>query len=64
MVETKPDIDFATFVISYFTKNPSQQHTKVVITIIRYLKAIKIQCIMYSKKKRGDFIIKGYSDLY
>lgn len=38
MVETRPDIAFATSVASRFAKNPSHQHTEAVKTILRYLK--------------------------
>ena len=38
MVETRPDIAFATFVASCFVKNLGHQHTEVVKTILQYLK--------------------------
>lgn len=41
-VETRPNIAFATSVASRFSKNPSQQHTEVVQTILRYLKEAEI----------------------
>lgn len=63
MVETRPDIAFATSVISCFTKNLSGQHTEVVKTIMRYLKVIKILDITYGEEERGDLIIKDYFDL-
>ncbi len=63
IVETRPDIAFATSVVSRFAKNLSQQHTKAVKTIMRYLKATKTVGIMYGNGEgSGDLIIKGYSD--
>ena len=38
MVETRPDIAFATLIASQFAKNPGHQHTKAVKTILQYLK--------------------------
>ena len=38
MVETRPDITYATSVASCFAKNPSHQHTEAVKIILQYLK--------------------------
>ena len=62
MVETRPDITFATLVVSRFANNPSRQHTEAVKTIMRYLKATRTLVITYGKEEGGDLIIKGYSD--
>ncbi len=63
MVETRPDIAFATSVVSRFAKNPSRQHTEAVKTIMRYLKATRTVGITYGNgESSGDLIIKGYSD--
>lgn len=66
IIETRLDIVFATFVISWFAKNPSCQHIEVVKTIIKYLKTIRLVKITYGKKKKGgkNLIIKRYSDSY
>ncbi len=65
MVETRPDIAFATSVVSQFIKNPSQQHTEVVKTIMRYLKVTRTIRITYGNdESSGNLIIKGYSDSY
>ncbi len=61
MVETRPDIAFATSVVSRFAKNPSRQHTEAVKTIMRYLKATRNLGITYGGEE-GDLIIKGFSD--
>lgn len=45
IVETRPDITFATSVVVWFTKNPSHQYTKVVKIILQYLKSSKEQGI-------------------
>lgn len=63
MVETRPDITFATSVISRFAKNVSRQHTKAVKTIMRYLKTTKTVGIIYGNNTGGgNLIIKGYSN--
>ena len=64
MVETRPDIAFATSVISRFAKNSSRQYTEAVKTIMRYLKAIRSVGITYGGENRGgrDLTIKRYSD--
>lgn len=62
MVETRPDIAYATSVISRFVKNPSHQYCKVVKTIFRYLKATRETGITYGGDQRGDLIIRGDSN--
>ena len=62
MVETRPDIAFATSVVSRFAKNPSRQYTEAVKTILRYLKATKTVGITYGGDEEGDLTIRGYSD--
>ena len=51
MVETRPDIAFATSLVSRFAKNPSHQHTKAVKTILKYLKGSKHRGITYGGMK-------------
>lgn len=41
MVETKPNIFFATSVTSRFAQNTGHQYTKVVKTILQYFKKSK-----------------------
>ncbi len=41
IVETRPDISFATSVASRFAKNLGHQHTEAVKTILRYLKSLR-----------------------
>ena len=60
MVETRPDIAFATSVASRFAKNPSHQHTEAVKTILRYLKGSKDQGITYGGQSKPK--LEGYSD--
>ena len=57
MVETRPDIAFATSVASRFAKNPSHTHTKTVKTILKYLKGTKDRGIVYGQ---GTLTIEGY----
>lgn len=62
MVEIRPNITFVIFIISRFTRNSSQQNTKIVKIIIQYLKVIKLLNIIYNRKKSGNLIIKGNSN--
>ena len=50
MIETRPDITFATSVVSWFTKNPLHQHIKAIKTILQYLKAARNTEITCSEK--------------
>lgn len=61
IVETRPDISFANSVTYQFAKNPGHPHTKVVKTILRYLKVSKDQEIIYDGQDK--LIIKEYSNL-
>ena len=60
MVETRPDIAFATSLVSRFAKNPSHQHTEAVKTILKYLKGSKHRGITYGGDE--ELKIEGYSD--
>lgn len=62
MIETRPDIAYAIPVVSYFAKNPSHLHSKVVKIVFRYLKAKRDVGITYKREQGGDLIIKRYSD--
>lgn len=59
MVETRPDIAFATSVASRFAKNPSHTHIESVKTILKYLKGTKERGIVCGQ---GTLAIEGYSD--
>lgn len=60
MVETRPDIAFATSVASCFTKNPSHQHIEAVKTILRYLKGSRNRGITYGGQSKLK--VEGYFD--
>lgn len=62
MVKTRPDIVYATSVVSRFTKNLSHLHSKAVKTIFCYLKAIRDVKIIYGGEQRGELTIRRYSD--
>lgn len=47
MVERRPDIAFATSIANCFTKNPSHTYIEIVKTILKYLKGMKKQGIVY-----------------
>lgn len=59
MVETRPDIAFATSVASRYAKNPSHLHIEAVKTILKYLKGSKDRGIVYGG---GTLDIEGHSD--
>lgn len=60
MVETRPDIAFATLLVSRFAKNPSHLHTEAVKTILKYLKGLKNRGIIYGGEE--ELKIEGYSN--
>lgn len=59
MVETRPDIAFATSVASRYAKNLSYLHIKGIKIILKYLKSSKDRGIVY---RRRMLDIEGYSD--
>ena len=59
MIETRPDIAFATSVISRHAKNPGKTHMEAAKTILRYLSATKDRGITNGG---GDMSVQGYSD--
>ena len=59
MLETRPDIAFATSIVSRFAQNPSRAHIKAVNDILRYLSGSRTQGITYGG---GDLKIIGYSN--
>lgn len=64
MIETRPDIAFVTFIVSWFIKNSFHQHIKAVKKIIKYSKAAKSVKIPYGREERGgkNLTIKEYSN--
>lgn len=60
IVETRPDIVFATSIASCFTKNPGHQHTKAIKTILQYLKGLQERGITYGGQ--SELLVEGYSD--
>ena len=60
MVETKPDISFATSVASRFAKNPGYQHIKALKTIFHYLKSSRDQGISYGGQDK--LLVERYSE--
>lgn len=41
ILETRPDIGFATSTISRYAQNPGKQHVEAAKTILRYLSGIR-----------------------
>ena len=60
MVETKPDIAFATCVGICFAKNSGHQYTKATITILHYFKGLRDQRITYGGQNKLK--VEKYSD--
>ena len=59
MIETSPDIAYATTVVSRHAKNPGKSHMEAAKQILRYLSATKDRGITFDG---GDLSIQGYSD--
>ena len=49
MIKTRPNIAFAIFITSRFTKNLRHQYIKTIKTILHYLKGLKDRDITYDK---------------
>lgn len=62
MMETRPNITYATLIASRFANNLSYLHNKAVNTVFCYLKAIRNVGIMYKEEQRQDLTIKNYSN--
>lgn len=60
MVETRPDIAFATSIAIRFAKNQGHQHTEALKTILRYLKGSRERGITYGGQ--SELLVEGYSD--
>lgn len=52
IVETRPDIAFATSIIRCFAKNPGNHHNKIVKTILLYLKGLRERGIAYDDQSK------------
>ena len=61
IVKTRPHIIFSIEIASYFIKNPSYAHIKVIKTIFPYLKG-SIDYNITQKDNRKNFFIKDYLD--
>jgi hypothetical protein len=48
MLGTRPDIAFAVIKMSQFSSNPTEEHLRKVLYIVRYLSSSPDLCIMYS----------------
>ena len=59
MIETRPDIAFATSVVSRHAKNPGKTHMEAAKHILQYLSATKDRGITFGG---GDMSVQGYSD--
>lgn len=59
MLETRPDIAFATSAISRYAQNPSSQHIGAVKNIVRYLSGTRTKGITFGG---GNLDLVGYSD--
>ena len=59
MIETRPDIAYATSVVSRHAKNPGKSHMEATKQILRYLSATRDRGITFGG---GNLSIQGYSD--
>ncbi|KAK8624299.1 hypothetical protein V6N13_065646 [Hibiscus sabdariffa] len=56
---TRPDIAFTISSLSRFTSNPSENHWKAIVRVLRYLRYTRDYGLHYS---RDPAILEGYSD--
>jgi phosphopantetheinyl transferase (holo-ACP synthase) len=59
---TRPDIAYATGVLSRYTSNPSPEHIKAVKRVFRYLNGTRDYTISYNANIANSLYIKGYTD--
>ena len=57
---TRPDISFPVSVVSQFLQSPCDNHWDAVVRILRYIKGISGQRVLY--ENRGHTQVVGYSD--
>lgn len=60
LAHTRPDLAHSLSVVSQFMHSPSEEHMKVVIRILQYLKSSPSRGIMFTKG--GNFFVEGYTD--
>ncbi|KAL4303809.1 hypothetical protein GQ457_10G007710 [Hibiscus cannabinus] len=56
---TRPDIAFTISCLSRFTSNPSENHKKAILRVLRYLRYTRDYRLHYS---RDPVVLEGYSD--
>ena len=60
LAHTRLDLAYFLSVVSQFMHSPSEEHMKVVIRILQYLKSFPGRGIMFTK---GDnLFVEGYTD--
>ena len=59
---TRPDIAYSIIKLARFASNPSLEHMTAVKRVLRYLKATKDYCIIYSNNTSSSPYISGYCD--
>ncbi|XP_020537378.1 secreted RxLR effector protein 161-like [Jatropha curcas] len=57
LAHTRPDLAYTLSVVSQFMHNPGEQHMKVVMRILRYLKSAYGKRILFTKKANYQEII-------
>lgn len=62
MVCSRPDIAYATSIISRFMSNPGKRHWAAVKWVLRYIKGTVNTCLTYRKSKDETYILQGYVD--
>ena len=61
LTSTRPDIAFATQQHSQFMANPTMQHYKAAMRVVRYLKASPGRGLLFSRKYEVQLL--GFSDV-
>lgn len=54
LAHTRPDLAYALSVVNQFMHNPGEQHMKVVLRILKYLKSASGKGILFTKKSKSS----------
>ncbi|XP_019071063.1 secreted RxLR effector protein 161-like [Solanum lycopersicum] len=60
LTRTRPAIAYAVIVVSQFMQNPTEDHIEAVYKILRYLKRVPGEGLLFLKNEK--MVIEGYKD--
>ena len=61
LAHTRPDLAYSLSIVSQYMHSPSEEHMKVVLRILQYLKSSPGKGIMFTKGA-NSLSIEGYTD--